>query len=134
MKEIKCRISTVQQVTEDTLYINIDANEKFDARDFLELKRAALKLGEGKSFYNIISIGAATLPTRKAREISCSVEGSYYKMADAFVVNTFPQRMFCKLMMRINKPVVPTQCFENVREAETWLKQLKEEKVMQSTF
>lgn len=125
MKDINCRISTVHQVSQDTLFIDIQADKKFDVEDFYELKRAALKLGEGRSFYNIIKVGSFTLPTKKAREVSCSVEGSYYKKADAFVVKTFPQRLMCKMMMRLNKPIVPTQFFDSIQEAEKWLQSLK---------
>lgn len=134
MTEIKCRISTVHRVSEDTLFIDIEPDKKFDVEDFYELKRAALQLGEGKSFYNIIKVGAFTLPTRKAREISCSLEGSYYKIADAFIVNTLPQKIMCRVMMKINKPVVPTQCFDSVQQAQNWLKQLKSEREIQHTF
>lgn len=131
MTDINCRISTVHQLSEDTLFIDIDADIRFDVEDFYELKRAALKIGEGKSFYNIVKVGAFTLPTRKAREVSCSVEGSYYKKADAFVLSTFSQKLFCKLLIKLNKPVVPTKCFDTLEQAQEWLKSLKEEKELQ---
>ena len=67
MTGIKNRISTVHKVSEDTLLIEIDADKRFQVEDFNELKRAALKLGGGNRFYNIIKVGAFTLPTKKSK-------------------------------------------------------------------
>jgi hypothetical protein len=125
MKAINCRISKVTQISDDTLYIDIEAEKKFSAEDFHELRRAALQLGNGESFYNIINVGEFTIPDKKAREASCSIEGSYYKKADAFVINSLPQKIVANFMLRINKPVVPTKIFQRVEAAEDWIKALK---------
>jgi hypothetical protein len=125
MREVKCRISKVSQIESDTLLIDIEAEQKFSLEDFYELKKAALSIGEGASFYNIITVGPYTLPDKDAREHSCSVEGSYYKKADAFVISTLSQKIVCNLMLRLNKPHVPTKCFKTILEAEEWVKKLK---------
>ena len=126
MKEVKCRISTVHRVSNDTLFIDIYPDQRIEADDYYEMKNAALKLGEGEAFYNIINVGAFTLPTKKAREASCSLEGSYYKKAEAFVLTTALQKMMCKIALKLNKPVVPTRCFDSIQKAEDWLKEIKE--------
>ena len=134
MTEVKCRISTVHRVSEDMLLIAIDPNKKVQVKDVIELKKAALKIGDGKPFYNLVSVGPFTLPTRKAREVSCSVEGSYYKLGEAFVVKTLPQRLICRVLIKLNKPTVPTQCFETIQEAKQWLRALRAERKLQSVF
>ncbi|MEX1001720.1 MAG: hypothetical protein WDZ35_06360 [Crocinitomicaceae bacterium] len=131
MKEIKCRISRIRQLSNEVLYIDIDPQQQFSLNDFNELKKAALQLGEGKSFYNIINVGENTLPDKAAREMSCSLAGSYYKKADAFIIHSLAQKIMGNLMIRIHKPAVPTQFFKSKDAAEKWLNSLrKKEKVV----
>jgi hypothetical protein len=58
MRTIKCDISTVTQTAHDTLYINIEGDQKFDLKDFLQLKDAAMQIGDGQRFHKPI------VPTR----------------------------------------------------------------------
>lgn len=125
MKKVSCTISTVEQIEKDILYINIEADQKFTFDDFAELKQAALTIGHGESFYNIIIVGEDTIPDKAARVASCSVEGSYYKKADAFVIHSLPQKIVANFMIRINKPVVPTRIFSKVEDAQKWINSLK---------
>ena len=130
MRQINCRISKVTLQSEDILYVNIDADEQFTVDDYYELKQAAYDLGAGKSFYHIINVGAFTLPDKKAREISCSLEGSSYKKADAYIINSLPQKLMGNLMLRINKPVVPTKFFQSLKEAQFWIDQIRENSML----
>ena len=129
METVKCRISEVQLKNEETLFINIAAEKDFGAADFNELKSAAKKLGRGKRFYNIINVGEFTLPSKEAREISSSTEGSIYKKADAFVIHSLPQKIAGNLMLKINTPVVPTKFFSKIEDAERWINNLKRTKI-----
>ncbi|MBD3636759.1 MAG: hypothetical protein HUJ25_05400 [Crocinitomicaceae bacterium] len=130
--EVKCRISTVKKIAEDVLLIDIENKQSFELEDYHEVKRAVLKLGEGSSFYNIIKLEENTLPTKDVREASSSVEGSYYKKADAFIVSSLAQKIMGNVMMRINKPIVPTKFFNSIDDAHQWLNELKESKFIDS--
>jgi hypothetical protein len=125
MRTVKCRISEVYLKNKETLFIDIQAEKEFNVEDFRELKSAAEELGEGKKFYNLINVGDLTIPDKEARELSCSKEGSAYKKADAFVINSLPQKIMANLMMKINTPIVPTQFFNSLEEAESWLQSLR---------
>jgi len=125
MKHINCRISKVHLKSEDTLYIDIEQNQDFTLEDLKELKHAAKELGKGKRFYNLIKVGPLTIPDRESRDASCSVSGSEYKLADAFVINTLPQKMIGNIMLRVNRPVVPTKFFQSIQKAEEWLEEIK---------
>ncbi|UKN02649.1 hypothetical protein K6119_03870 [Paracrocinitomix mangrovi] len=130
MKEINCRISTVQIKDENTLFINVDSNQNFGKVDAQELKKAALKLGNGKSFYNLINIGANTVTSKEAREIVTSLEGSFYKKADAIIINSISKKLLANLFLSFQKPVVPTKVFTKIEDAEEWLGQLQNQELM----
>ena len=134
MKQVKLRISTIHQVSDDTIFIDIDPNAKFGVSDYNEIKNAVRKLDDGAGFYQIINMGALTYPTRKARELTFSVEGSYYKLADAFVIVSSFQRNMFKMLLKMYSPTVPTKIFSSVQEAKDWLTELKQERVVQTAF
>lgn len=125
MKKITCRIAEVSLMSDDILKIDIRAKENFSEQDFIELKEAAKEIGQGRRFYNLIHVGDHTIPDREARIASCSIEGARYKLADAFVINTLGQKVIANLMLRINKPIVPTRFFCSIEKASAWLKELK---------
>jgi hypothetical protein len=125
MKTVKCRISEVSLKNNETLLINIEAEKEFNVEDFIELTNAAEELGNGRRFYNLINVGALTLPNKEARELSCSLEGSAYKKADAFVINSLPQKIMANVLLKINRPTVPTKFFSQIDEAEKWLQSLR---------
>lgn len=130
MNQIICKISRVSKRTEDILFIDIDKNETFEKRDFVELRMAARKIGAGQKFYNIINVGEFTLPNKEAREASSSISGCAFKMADAFVVKTMAQRIMATMMMKINKSAVPTKVFSNINDAENWIDNLKKQSLL----
>lgn len=119
------RISTVQLREDNILVIEIKSDESFNIRDMWELINAAQKIGQGKRFLNLIIVGAHTVPDEESRVLSTSMEGSIYKIADAFVINSLPQILVANFYMKFNKPSVPTKFFKNVRDAEKWLEQFK---------
>lgn len=122
---IKCRISEVSMIDEETLFIDIEPNHEFILDDFYELMEAAKKLGGGRRFYNLVHVGSHCLPTHEARTASTSIEGSIYKLADAFVIHSFSQKLVANFYMNFHKPVVPTKFFNDLGSAREWLDQLK---------
>jgi len=75
MQKVKCRISDVSLKDHQTLFIDIKADQEFQLNDFEELKSAAKELGKGKRMYNLINVGEHTIPSKEAREVSCSTYG-----------------------------------------------------------
>jgi len=126
MKHINCRISKVYLKSEDTLYIDIEQDQEFTAEDNDELKYAAKELGNGRRFYNLIKVGPLTIATKESLDAVCSVEGSQYKLADAYVISSLPQKLIGNIMLRVNRPVVPTKFFHSIQEAEDWLEEIRE--------
>ena len=125
MKTIKCDISEVTLIDTNVLFIDIEKEKDFEMKDFDQLKDAAGKRGNGIKFYNIVNVGDLTTPSADAQQASCSEEGSVYKYADAFVINSLAQKILANIYMKINKPVVPTRFFNNLDAAKLWIAELR---------
>lgn len=123
--KITTRISTVQLREDEVLLIEIKKDESFNINDMWELIEAARKIGNGRRFLNLIVVGAHTIPDEASRILSTSVEGSIYKIADAFVISSTLQAVVANVYMKFNKPCVPTKFFKNIQDAENWLYQFK---------
>lgn len=125
MRIINCDISKVSLLSEDTLYIDILPDIEFEIKDYNQLMDAALEIGKGKKFYNLINVGEYTTPNHEVRTASSSVEGSIYKLADAFIINSTPQKIIANFYMMFHKPSVPTRFFNSEEKAIEWLNEIK---------
>lgn len=126
MKTIKCDISTVSLIEDDVLLIDIDEDQQFELKDFLQLKDAAFNFGKGKRYFNIIDVGIFTVPDSETRQESASEKGCEFKKADAFVIYSLPQRIVGNFYLKINKPKVPTKFFNTIEAAKLWINELKQ--------
>lgn len=131
---MKCAISTVTLRSDGILEIYIKDNEHFDLSDMQELIAAAKSIGNGKKFLNLVIVQNGTLPTKEARDYSSSKEGSIYKLADAFVIESLAQKIIGNFIIKFNKPPVPTSLFNNEEDAVAWLKSLDVWVIQQLTF
>ena len=124
--KIKCAISEVELISDDVLLIDIKPECSIEVEDVLELKQAAEELGGGRRLFNVIKVGPFTLPSKLARELSCSPKGSEFKKADAFVLNSLAQKIIANFMVKVNNPVVPTKHFSSEDEALEWIECLRQ--------
>lgn len=122
---LEYRISKVALRADGILHISIKAEEEFTVDDYKDLMDAALKIGHGHKFLNLISVGQDTIPDHETRKMSTSQEGSIYKIADAFVIHSLPQKLIGNFYMNFYKPFVPTRFFTKEEEAIDWLLKFK---------
>lgn len=122
-KSIKTKISTVFLREDGILQLNINPDREFTIFDCNELINAAKAIGNGQKFLNLIMVGENTLADHESRVLSCSKEGSIYKLADAFVISSLAQKIIANFYMKVNKPYVPTRFFNNEPDAVNWLKE-----------
>ena len=118
---LKYRISSLTLRADDILHIDIKGEETFTIADYYDLMDGAFKLGGGKQLLNLITMGKYTLPDHAARVLSTSIEGGKYKLADAFVINSLPQKIIGNFYMKYHKPYTPTQFFNDEIIAVNWL-------------
>lgn len=122
---VECKISRVALRRDGILHIDIQPEQHFAITDFRELMDAAFRIGNGKKFLNLITVGKYTIPDHETRIMSTSKDGSSYKYADAFVINSLPQKLVGNFYMRFYTPFVPTRFFNSQSEALKWLKKQK---------
>lgn len=115
------RISRLCLRSDGILRIDIKEEEQFSVEDAKEVVEAAGRIGNGRRFKNLIVLGNFTVPDNEARQFAASEEGSRYKIADAFVIQSLPQRIVGNFYLKFNKPVRPAKLFKTVEEAEDWL-------------
>lgn len=129
MQKVKCRISDVSLKDQETLFIDIKAEQEFQLNDFEELSEAIKELGKGKRMYKLFNVGKNTIPNKGVREISCGKHNEEFKKAEAYVLKSLSQRIVADLMLRINKPSIPTKFFDRLEDAEKWLLSLRIQEV-----
>jgi len=129
---IKTRISAVYLRPDGVLHVAIKTHEMFTKRDAEELIAAAGKIGQGKKFKNLIVVGEHTIADIEAIKLACSVEGSIYKIVDAFVIKSMAQKIIANFYLKVIKPVTPTRFFTNLEDAEKWLAEVDVEKELVS--
>ena len=128
MKPIETRITSLYVREDGVLVLDIKPNQVFSKRDAEEVIAAAYAIGKGKKFKNLILVGEHSIADIEAVKLSCSDAGSVYKLADAFVINSLPQKLIANFYMKVVKPVTPTRFFTTREEAEKWLAEVVVEK------
>jgi hypothetical protein len=63
-----------------------------------------------------------SLPSKESREYLAKKESLPYSLADAYVINSFPQKIAANFYLKVNKPARPTKMFNNKEDALIWLK------------
>ncbi len=63
-----------------------------------------------------------SLPSKESRVYLAKKESLPYSLADAYVINSFPQKLAANFYLKVNKPARPTKMFTNSEEALNWLK------------
>jgi hypothetical protein len=122
VKSLKTRISTLKIREDGVLQIDIASDETFEEFDMQELLTGVCKLGGGKQFKILVAVGENTLANIEAMKLCCSPYGCKYKIATAFVIHNFAQRLLGSFYMYTLKPKTPTKFFTSKEQAEDWLK------------
>src|ERR1700758_3059700 len=116
--QINTRVSSVKLTEDNLILIDVKPNESFEQDDVVELINAVYKLGNGKQYKHLITVGEYTMADIQALKLCSSQEGSKYKLAAAFVISTLAQRMLGNFCLNVIRPVKPTKFFTDREEAE----------------
>lgn len=113
--EVKLREDGILQITiHDNVEVGIDICK--------ELTNAYEKLLGNKKALLLHLVGKFVTMDKESREYSASEIGLKFSKAEAFVINSLPQKLIGNFYMRVNKPAVPTRFFDSIEKAEEWLK------------
>ncbi|HXU28195.1 MAG TPA: hypothetical protein VN698_13270, partial [Bacteroidia bacterium] len=89
-----------------------------------EVENEMMAVTEGVTYMSLRVAGKKSSMAIKVMQYLSRGRGCLLTLADAFVIKSLFQRILAKIYMSLAKPYVPTKFFENVEEAETWVKSL----------
>jgi hypothetical protein len=106
--------------------MHVDFREEMDVSvdDIMTVSGAVKRLGEGKRFPHMITMGQYTSITPEAREYMITEESNRYTSAAAFVTTSIHQRLLVMYFLRFNKSSRPMQLFSHETGAADWLKSI----------
>lgn len=121
MKRVELKCADIELRPDGILHIDIKVDEVFELEHSQEMIEARTKLVEGKKTPIVYTCTQFVIPSKEVRELVASEQRSEMVLADAFVVNTMPQKIMASLFIRINKPVRPTRVFSTFEAAIEWV-------------
>jgi len=104
------------------MHVHVKVQTHLEIEDSIAIIEARTKLANNRSYPIMYTATKLVIPTPEARVNIATEKRSKLVKADAFVVNSLPQRLMAKIYRVVNKPVRPTQYFETEESAIEWLK------------
>lgn len=115
--------ATIRIREEGFLHIHIKIEDEFTIEHSASIVKARTELADGRKMPILYTATKFVIPSKEVREYVASESRSELVVADAFVINSLPQRMMVRFFLKFNKPVRPTQFFDEETSAVRWLKQ-----------
>ena len=122
IKTAQFKILSVNLRSDGLVDVKVNGNEEIDIANVVEVVSALEKLGEGKRFPLLIVVGEYTLPTPEARAYIATPESDPFASAEAYVIQSFSQKLVGNVYLSFNKPARPTRLFTSEEKAIEWLK------------
>lgn len=102
--------------------VKVRGNDEIDIKHVIQVVDTLGKFGKGKKFPLLILVGEYTLPTPEARTYIATPESDPYASAEAYVIQSFTQKLVGNVYLSLNKPARPTRMFNSEEKAIEWLK------------
>jgi hypothetical protein len=122
LEEINFPTLTVILRNDGLVLVKVIANSEIDINNVTEVVGALEKIGKGKKFPLLIIVGEYTLPSAEARAYIAKAESDPYASAEAYVIQSFTQKLVGNVYLSFNKPARPTRIFNSEEKATEWLK------------
>lgn len=113
---------SVASRSDGIMMVEIKADEDVDIVLVKRIVNSIEKIGAGKRFPLLIVLGENTLPNAEARSYVATPESDPYAIAEAYVINSFTQKLVSNIYTNLNKPARPTKFFNSQEKAVEWLK------------
>ncbi len=123
-KAIDLPEATIQFLEERIMHIHIKVEHEFELEHSKKILEARTRLAAGRKMAILYTATKFVIPSREVREFLATEERSHLVLADAFVINSLPQRLAVKFFIQFNKPVRPTRFFESSENALNWLQKV----------
>lgn len=104
------------------MHVHVKVPMNFELKHSMQIVEARTQLAQDRSYPILYTSGQLVIPSAEVREYVASEPRSKLVTADAFIVNSLPQRIIANFYLKWNKPVRPTKMFDKEEEAIAWLK------------
>lgn len=105
------------------MHVHIKLEDEFVIENSMNLVKARTELASGRKMAILYTATRFVIPSKEVKEFVASEGRSELVLADAFVINSLPQRLAIKFFIKFNKPVRPTRFFDNKQSALQWLEE-----------
>lgn len=122
LKTVNFKILSVNLRSDGLVHVKIKGNEEIDVKNVVEVVSALETFYEEKKFPLLIVVDEYTLPTPEARAYIATPESDPYACAEAYVIQSFTQKLAGNVYLSFNKPARPTRLFNSEEKAIEWLK------------
>lgn len=121
LKQIDFENKSVALRSDGIVYVSINTNEDVEVKDVIEIVSALEQIGKGKKFPLLIVTHKYTLPSPEARAYIATAESDPFASAEAYVIQSFSQKLVGNIYISFNKPARPTRIFTSEEKATEWL-------------
>lgn len=122
VKEYHFEESSVNFRSDGLVCVHIKTSNDVEIKHVVEIVSALEKFGNGKKFPLLITTQKYTLPSPEARTYIATAESDPFASAEAYVIQSFSQKLVGNIYISFNKPARPTRIFTSEEKAIEWLK------------
>lgn len=122
LKQIDFDNKSIALRSDGIVQVTITSNEDVEVKDVVEVVSALGEIGKGKKFPLLITTQKYTLPSPEARAYIATAESDPFASAEAYVIQSFSQKLVGNVYISFNKPARPTRIFTSEAKATEWLK------------
>jgi hypothetical protein len=95
---------------------------RYEVEDLFEMHAASSRLVSKQRMPTLFMVGKNTSISQDAMKYGATEEATALSAAEAYVIQSIPQKILANFYLRIHKPPVPTRFFDDRKEAEAWLR------------
>lgn len=114
--------SAVSFRSDGLAWVCIKTSNDVEVKHVVEIVSALEEYGKGKKFPLLITTQEYTLPSPEARTYIAKAESDPFASAEAYVIQSFSQKLVGNVYLQFNKPARPTRIFNSEEKAIEWLK------------
>lgn len=122
LKQIDFDNKSVALRSDGIVLVTITSNEEVEVKDVVEVVSALEEIGKGKKFPLLIITQKYTLPSPEARAYIATAGSNPFASAEAYIIQSFSQKLVGNVYISFNKPARPTRIFTSEAKATEWLK------------
>ncbi len=105
----------------EILYVELLLEKEYDVDEAELLINFLINYTKGKRYKLLVNAGSAASISLEGLKLIKHERTLAYAYARAYVITSFHQVIMARFYLRINKPVIPTNYFKTIADAEKWL-------------